>query len=128
MIYQPLNKMANATKLDDLLNTLAASRFCSLDNHHIIKANKHHTLLDGLALFFVRNPTQDVAAVCMTRGQTMNEQIVTFWVAMNAGCDLRSKAFAQLIIEVANRARKECSLAACVWELTGHLVSHCLKK
>lgn len=120
--------MANATQLDGLLNTLAASRFWSLDKHLVIKTEKHHTLLDGLALLFVRNPTQDVAAVCMTRNQLNNEQVVTFWLAMNAGCDLRSRTFAQSIIEVANSAKDGEGRGTCVFRLICEVVSHCVKK
>lgn len=81
----------DSPSLDTLLNTLPASSSWSLGNSSVLKPETHLTLLDGLALLFVRSSTQDVAAICMTRDQLFTEQNVTFWLAMNAGYDEKLK-------------------------------------
>jgi hypothetical protein len=120
--------MENSADLDGLLNTLAVSRFWSLGNYSIIKPRKHHTLLDGLALLFIKHPTRDVAAVGMTRKQINDEQHVTFWLAMNGGCDPESSDFARMIMEEANKAIDGGDIRSCFGRILPHVILRCSKK
>ena len=77
---------------------------------------------------FVRNPTEDVAAMTITTKQIDHAHEITFWLAMNGGCDSDSIAFAQEIIDVANRARGGDNRSSCISDLLYLVISHCLEK
>ncbi len=51
-----------------------------------------------------------------------------FLLAMNGDCDLGARAFAQLVIGVADKARNGENFSTCVGKLVRHIIPYCLKK
>jgi hypothetical protein len=64
----------------------------------------------------------------MTRRQVNDEQHVTFWLAMNGGCDPESREFARMIMEEANKAIDGGDIRSCFGRILPHVVLRCSKK
>lgn len=123
--------MSHPTELDQLLRTLAITRHAIEDRTNVIRVvstEKHLTMLNGIALFFIANPTNDVCAVSITQSQVGSQRTITFWIALNAGFTKKEEDHARFITNIATNVRRGEEFLDCFKELFDGIVVYCIKK